>query len=355
MNLFEAKTILQSIGYTVKKPTVLDEVAAILESAKNDLLTEMAMNAPKTEEGKALLRAKKSMDSKKSRPGASGSMANAQAYINAYNALKAKEDEIDGDDLDILKAFEDDGYLEAAENDDISLIQKKNKGNGARADKGGNFAQAYEAGNVERCVDCLLNSCRSGSTSDAGIEALRNRLELVRGMKGAEAAKIAGKIAQCEMKIGAMSAGEVAPRRRNQGSATIDLSAYEGNPALVKAILAKAGVNATLAEDGSSISIVGTSNAIAKASEALAAHPKTADLVVDVAAKEPVNRSQRETKVFAVEDTDIAEVALTDLSEVTYEIDAESKQVSITGTPKWIAKAVETIQGLGCGCDAIEG
>ena len=246
------------------------------------------------------------------------------------------------------------GYLEAAENDDISLIQKKNKGNGARADKGGNFAQAYEAGNVERCVDCLLNSCRSGSTSEAGIEALRNRLEMVRGMKGADAAKIAGKIAQCEMKIDSMAAGDVAPRRRNQGAATIDLSAYEGNPNLVKAILAKAGVNATIAEDGSSISIVGTSNAIAKASEALAAHPKTADLVVDVAAKEPVNRSQRETKTFSVEDTDIAEVALTDLSEVTYEIDADSNTVAITGTPKWIAKAVETIEGLGCSIEAIE-
>ena len=298
----------------------------------------MAMSNPKTEEGKALLKVKKSMDSKKSRPGNDPSMAGAAKYVKAYEDLKAIEDTLDPvdnrDDLDVLRAFENDGYLEAAENDDITLIQKKDKGHGANAAKGGDFKTAFSNGDVKRCLEVLKNRIRSGFATQEAKDATLDALMAVSEMDGAE--PYAPKISAA---IQALQDADLGVRHRVSGNTYVIHAGKRAKAA--KAVLIGSGITNAIIDDEGNV----TFNAAAGKAEAVM------DKLIgrgfdDIDEQTHEVKNPKTDRTFKLVDLDELETAEIALEEEGIEIDPASGVFTINGTEKQVAKVINKLQDL---------
>lgn len=348
MNLFEAKHILQSVGYTVNKDTA-GEACALLESAirrlPGKMLSEMsAARAAKadTPEAKRLEQDMASIDSKKSNyengKAKEPTMANADKFIADYEALSAIADELSARDAETLAIFANDGYLDACEQNDATLVKKTNKGNGAG--EGGNFGTAMENGDVKRALTVILNRIRSGFASEEAKQRALDALDAIAEMDGAEA--VADRIEAARAKLGGLELGARARRAADTYTALYD----EGiKPGVLRAILTKCGVKEapTIDEENMAITFAAPAGVAAKVTEVLAQR-----YGMEVTKNERVAASgagATETRTIIVDDTDVAEVAL-EGGKVTYEIGADG-EITLTGTTKQIDKAIAEIEAVG--------
>lgn len=340
MNLSEATHILQSVGYNVKKQesTLVESACNLLESVIAQLPTLNEMSKARADkadsaEAKELEQVMASMDSKKSRPG-NGTMANVAKYLAAYDALKKKEGELSDFDLQTLKNFENDGYLEACENDDITLLAKTDKGHGASAAKGGDFKTAFANGDVKRCLEVLTNRIRSGFATQAAKDATMDALDAVSELPGAEA--FGARIQAAMDKLGMI---ELGGRARATGNTyTIDAGP---KAKFVSVILKKNGIKDAVADENGVFTIVTSPARGAAITAALE------DKGIDVVAAERQFKNPKTTKTFKlVDDSDLdsAEVALEGTDTV---IDPETGTFSITGTEKQIAKLLANFEDFG--------
>ena len=337
MNLFEATHILQSVGYNVKKQenTLVESACKLLESVIAQLpeLNEMSQSrAAKADsaEAKELEKVMASMDSKKSRPG-NGSMSQVDKYLAAYDALKAKEDELSAFDRQTLKNFENDGYKEACENDDITLLSKTEKGHGASSAKGGDFKSAFATGNVKRCLDVLVNRIRSGFATQEAKDATLAALQDVSEMEGAEA--YASRITAAINKLSEMDLGG---RRRVSGNTYV----IEAGPKakFVKAILMKNGIKG-VEPDEDGVFTFATSPARGAAITAIL-EPKG----IDVFEQEREVKNAKISKSYRIldleSDLETAEIVL---DEIGAEVDPETGIFTLVGTDKQITKTIEQL------------
>lgn len=348
MNLFEATHILQSVGYDVKKQenTLAESACKLLESVIAQLPTINEMSKSRADkadspEAKELEQVMASMDSKKSRPG-NGTMSQVAKYLAAYDALKAKEDELSDFDLQTLKNFENDGYKDACENDDITLLVKTDKGHGASAAKGGDFKSAFAEGNVKRCLDVIVNRIRSGFATQAAKDATLTALEAVSELPGAEA--FSTRIAAAMDKLSKL---ELGGRARATGNTyTINAGA---KAKFVNAILKKNGIKDAIADEDGVFTI--TTSPARGAAITAALEPKG----IEVIEQERQFKNPKSTKSFRIidiDDLDAAEVALED--EDT-SIDAETGVFTVTGTEHQISKLLDKLNEFGVEVEDFEG
>lgn len=350
MNLFEAKHILQSVGYTVNKDYA-GEACAILESAvrklsKSGMLSEMSKaraDKAETPEAKRLEQDMASIDSKKSNyengKAKSAEMANAGSYIADYEELKAIEDTLSARDAETLRIFEDDGYLAACENNDATLVKKTDKGNGAG--EGGNFAAALANGDVKRALTVIMNRIRSGFASDDAKERCLAALDQIAEMDGAEV--VMDKIESAREKLGALELGARARRAADTYTAIYDENVKLG---VLKALLVKAGVKEApiVDEENMSITFAASPTVAAKATEILASR---FGMEVTKNERQSAAAAAKETKTIIVDDPEIAEVGLDDDEFAGKYTFGEDGEITLTGTAKQIAKMIAAIEGVG--------
>ena len=353
MNLFEAKHILQSVGYSVNKDYV-GEACALLESAIRRLPGKMISEMSKARADKAksmkvahadlVARVEQDMasiDSKKSNfetgKAKTSQMANAGEYLSNFELLNDVADELDAFGLETLNNFKNDGYLAACEENDATLVKKADKGNGAG--DGGNYATAIANGDVKRALTVILNRIRSGFASEEAKQRALAALDEIAAMDGAES--VIARIDSAREKLGALELGARARRAADTYTATL----VDGiNPKLVVAMIKKAGIGddaITMGED--SVTFAAPAGKAAKATELLAARG------IEVAKNERVaaagGAGAQETQTIIVDDVEIAEVGLEDVK-INYTI-GEDGEITLTGTAKQIAKAIAEIEAVG--------
>lgn len=353
MNLFEAKHILQSVGYTVNKDHS-DQICAILESisrkvSRTDMLSEMsAARAAKaeTKQAKRLEQDMSSIDSKKSNylngNATSPQMTNAGSYIADYEALKAIEDTLSARDAETLRIFVDDKYLEACEENDATLVKKTDKGHGAG--EKGNLRTAMEAGNIKRALETIKNRIRSGKAKgwgEAAKNSVINDLNALLGMPGAE--EFEDQINTCLELADGQATGGVKRRDADTYTAFYDENVKVG---VLKALLIKAGVKEApiVDEENMSITFSASPTVAAKATEILASRY---GMEVTKNERQSAAAAAKETKTIIVDDPEIAEVGLDDDEFAGKYTFGEDGEITLTGTAKQIAKMIAAIEGVG--------
>lgn len=360
MNLFEAKHILQSVGYTVNEDldnqfkTIMEAVGRRL--SRYNMLSEMSKaRADKAKKDKVayadlvarLEQDMASMDSKHSdlKTGKTDNptMKNVNQFRSDYESLLNVADELDDFGKQTLSNFEADGYLAAVEQNNGWLLKKTDKGNGAGAR--GNFNTAFDNEDWKGAYDILYNRQRSG-----GKETVQQNLiagcERLLGL-GTE---ILG--ADLEQKVKALLTKATNMELKSRSRAADTYTAfYDENVkvGVLKAILTMVGVKEApiVDEENMSITFTASPGVAAKATEMFSSR---FGMEVVKNERQTSTVGAKETRVVKVDDTegilaDVIDLAFDNIK-ATYEIIGDN-EISITGTAGQIKKAIEGIESLG--------
>lgn len=358
MNLFEAKHVLQKVGYTVAKDYDA-EACTLIESAIHSIarheakrrmfrhgsrfINEMAARRADSELAAAVERDIASIDSKRSNynngRAKSPSMGNCGLYLKHFDALKAAEDTLSDRDLHTLDRFERDGYLAACENDDISLVKKVNNMHGSK--NGRDIFGDIEAGDVKEALKKIKNSIRSGG-SEIARKNIIAKIDKILSME-----KIDDTTAQyLQAAREKLEAGEFASKRlrTNNDSYTITVPKKK-NPAFVLRVLRGNGVEGMTNEDGT-ITFATTEG---KANKIIAGLKEFGITDVVKAEREMKTANATVTKTFTIDDVDSVNFVLKHFDAKNFDAKVNKKEmtVEVTGTESKIAKFCMAMDDVG--------
>lgn len=353
MNLFEAKKLLQSVGYTVQDDPAWAKFDRICEAVlaripESKTLNEMAKKAPPgaTSLGKDVVGLINSIDSKRSNlkggKAKSSSISDKAGvydkYTNTWNDLKDAVESGEANDADTkcFNMFIDGKYDQALENDDITLVQTANSTHGAK--DGMDFNAAVAQGDIKRAIQCLKNSRRSGG-GERAIESMKSKLAQIWEMDGADAYET--ELTALDAAINGLTAGSRGSR--NADTYTVDAN---GATASLMRALGNYGVTGTENEDGT-ISFVATPSKAA----AVSAICDKRGWTITKAERERRVVSQKITRTISIADTDeffdAVDFGLGSAKDITVDANEEEQTVSITGTPGKIETALAKLDNMG--------
>ena len=351
MNLFEAKKLLQSVGYTVKDDPAWAKFDRICETVlaripESETLNEMAKKAEGTSAlGKDVLGMINSMDSKRSNLKSGKAKTSSisdkagvyDKYTAAWDALKDAVDSGDANEADtkVYNMFIAGKYDEALENDDITLIQTANSTHGAK--DGMDFNTAVAQGDIKRAIQCLKNSRRSGG-GERAIASMKDKLATIMQMDGAEAYET--ELAALDSAINGLTAGSRGSR--NADTYTVDAN---GATTSLMRVLSNFDITATENEDGT-VSFVATPSKAASISSLCDKRGWS----ITKAERERRVVSQKTTRTIVIDGSeddfnDVIDLALANAKDITFE-PGEDNTVTITGTPGKIDAALANIDKL---------
>lgn len=372
MNLFEAKHILQSVGYTVNKDHS-DQICAILESisrkvSRKSFLNEMSDRGNarfnKVEGGKgkgnksdimymagAVEDACSSIDSAGSnyKTGKRTSVPDISRFTELFNDFRTAVDTAIENDEDVDPLIQDtydkmmnDGFYSAVLNNDVYEIKKQDKGNGAG--EKGNLRAAMSNGDIKRALETIKNRIRSGKAKGWGDIAKNNvisDLNALLEMPGAE--EYEAQINKCIELASDQATGNIKHRAADTYTAIYDENVKLG---VLKALLVKAGVKEApiVDEENMSITFSASPTVAAKATEILSSR---FGMEVVKNERQSAAAAAKETKTIIVDDPEIAEVGLDDDEFAGKYTFGEDGEITLTGTAKQIAKMIAAIEGVG--------
>ena len=353
MNLFEAKKLLQSVGYTVQDDPAWAKFDRICEAVlarmpdRRLTINEMAKKAEGTSSlGKAVLGMINSMDSKRSNLKSGKAKTSSisdktgvyDKYTVAWEDLKDAVESGDANEADtkVYNMFIAGKYDEALENDDITLIQTANSTHGAKG--GMDFNAAVAQGDIKRAIQCLKNSRRSGG-GERAIESMKSKLAQIWEMD--EADQYEAELTALDAAINGLTAGS----RGSRNADTYTVDANGATTSLMRA-LGNFGITATENEDGT-VSFVATPSKAASISSLCDKRGWS----ITKAERERRVVSQKTTRTIVIDGSeddfnDAMDLALANAKDITFE-PGEDNTITITGTPGKIDAALANLDNMG--------